>query len=200
MSITNDIRTALMAMVVPNPNTAPTPLPDGVQPSYFRNATSVARDPTSTNYLRLNPVVGNTDHIKLVLPGVIDEGTLPRIEVAVVAADAENPTLKGRGLRVEEGMVMVNVVWPLESGVDSVGQITDAASQIAGRFYAGPYGATRRPRLVGGIGLEIVGAASIRAVERIRSTLNLPIVIPYRASWDDGTSGASALDKSEGGA
>ena len=92
MSLTNDIRIKLLVQA--HLTTA--------------NKTQAADNPIANSMVDMD---GNGPYgsIKLVLPGIVDEsesggGTLPRIESSIVGAEAENPTLKGVGLRIETGL------------------------------------------------------------------------------------------------
>ena len=91
---------------------------------------------------------------------------------------------------------MIRVVFPLEAGVYQMEGFYQAVGAIAARYPVGVLGPTSRPRLSSSVNLTITGAPQIKEPVREGTLIYFPIVVPYRASWDD--AGASAL--SEGGA
>ena len=180
MSVTNDIRVKMMIQAVSD--------------SAATRATAANNLSSQIPMVELS-VTDLPDRIRLVMPGVVDEsdsggGTVPRLETSIVGAEGENPTLKGVGLRVEDAMVMMRLVFALEAGVYQMQSFYQAVGAIAQRYPVGVLGPTSRPLLSAKVNLTIMGAVQIKEPVREASLIYFPIIVPYRASWDDSIAGA----------
>ena len=170
MSVTHGIRMKLIAQVHEQ----------SIRSDFYSNPFD-----NSSVDLAPNVTLGVATPIQLAIPGLVNSDSVPRLEASVVMADRELPTLKGQGLTVEVGTVMVTVVWSLNnaSSAYSMESAYNVAEQIARRYApTGPLQGSfdlpaPNPRI------EITGAAQIKEPEREMSRVYIPVIVPYRASW-----------------